>query len=52
MNFIQKTAQEMYTTPEICVVEALSEGVICDSANGNIDPWESDGDVLGAPRNF
>ncbi|MCQ2165232.1 MAG: hypothetical protein MJZ04_08660 [Bacteroidales bacterium] len=52
MNSNSKNAQEVYQMPEICVIEALSEGVICDSANGNIDPWENDGDTLGAPRNF
>jgi len=47
-----KTAQEAYKAPEICVIEALAEGVICDSATGNIDPWGQDGDVLGAPGLF
>lgn len=52
MNSIKETAQELYQAPEICAIEALAEGVICDSANGTIDPWGQDDDALGAPGLF
>lgn len=45
-------AQATYQAPEICVMETLTEGVICDSANGTIDPWGNDTDILGAPAIF
>lgn len=52
MKSNKSNTRELYSTPELCVLEALSEGVICDSATGTIDPWGQDGEILGAPSIF
>lgn len=44
-KFIANPAQS-YVTPEIEVVEIVSEGVLCQSGNG-IPDFEYDGDDLG-----
>lgn len=45
-KFIANPAQS-YVTPEVEVVEIVSEGVLCQSGGNGIPDFEYDGDDLG-----
>ena len=42
MKICVETPPRSYVTPEIEMVEIVSEGILCDSAT---DPWEEDGSL-------
>lgn len=50
MNTESKNIQAPYSAPEMCVIDARIEGIICESGTGTIAPWEPDPNPLGIYR--